>query len=182
MKYFFKHLCVINRHKFEVFKLCCKCGFPLRGLLHDLSKYSYTEFSESLKYIKLSNGKCSPLFMSKKDKGYSEAWLHHFGRNKHHYEYWYDPCAPIKSPIIPFKYMVEMICDRIAASKVYNKGNYDNSMPYNHFINDKSTFILNENLRGFLEEVFFKLKEDGEKVLNKKKLFKLYSKYVKKES
>ena len=52
MKYFIKHLNVVNRHRFEVFKLCCKCGFPLRGLLHDLSKYSYTEFSESIKYIK----------------------------------------------------------------------------------------------------------------------------------
>lgn len=182
MKYFIKHLNVVNRHRFEVFKLCCKCGFPLRGLLHDLSKYSYTEFSESIKYIKKSNGKKSPLAVCREENGYSKAWLHHFGRNKHHYEYWYDPCAKIKSPIIPFEYMVEMICDRIAASKTYNKKSYNNSMPYDYLSCDKSLFLLNEHLKAFLEDVFYQLKEDGEKVLNKKKLLKLYLKYTKNES
>lgn len=182
MKYFFKHLCVVNKHKFKVFILCCKCGFPLRGLLHDLSKFSYTEFSESVKYYKKANGKKSPLTVCKKENGYSKAWLHHFGRNKHHYEYWYDPCAPVKSPVIPFCYMVEMICDRIAASKTYNGSDYTNSMPYEHFLNDKTIFLLNDSLKDFLEEVFHQLSIDGEKILNKKKLYKLYLKHTKNES
>jgi hypothetical protein len=182
MKYFLKHLSVVNKHKLEVFKLCCKCGYPIRGIAHDLSKYSYTEFSESLKYIKKSNGKKSPLAVCKEENGYSKAWLHHFGRNKHHYEYWYDPCSKIKTPIIPFEYMVEMICDRIAASKIYNKGNYNNSMPYNHLMNDMSIHLLNPKLKDFLEEVFLNLKENGEKILNKKNLKKLYKKHTKNES
>ena len=115
MKYIFMHLHTVNRHRWEVFKLCTKCGFIWRGLTHDLSKYSIEEMSESIKYYKKSKGTYSPLLASKEDKGYSLAWLHHFGRNKHHFEYWYDYAAPVQTPIIPFKYMVEMVCDRITA-------------------------------------------------------------------
>ena len=78
--------------------------------------------------------------------------------------------------------MVEMICDRIAASKTYNKKSYNNSMPYDYLSCDKSLFLLNEHLKAFLEDVFYQLKEDGEKVLNKKKLLKLYLKHTKNES
>lgn len=183
MKYFFKHLGVVNRHRFEVFKLCCKCGFPVRGLLHDLSKYSYIEFSESVKYYKKSNGKYSPLAACKKENGYSKAWLHHFGRNMHHYEYWYDHSAPIKNPVMPFKYTVEMVCDRIAASKIYNGKNYKDSDPYNYLMKkdiDKTT--MNSSIKAFLEELFSDLARDGEKVLNKKNLLNLYLKHTKNES
>ena len=112
---FFKHLHKINTHRFKVFVLCCKCGIPFRGLMHDLSKYSPIEFFEGVKYY--TNGKHSPIIDCKKQNGYSKAWLHHKGRNKHHSEYWLDLAAPTKAPIIPFKYSVEMICDKIAASK-----------------------------------------------------------------
>ena len=53
-KYVVKHFCLVCRHKWVVFKLCCKIGVPWRGLVHDLSKFSPTEFSESVKYF---NGK-----------------------------------------------------------------------------------------------------------------------------
>lgn len=182
MKYFFKHLGVVSKHKYEVFKLCCKCGFPVRGLLHDLSKFSYTEFSESVKYYKKSKGKYSPLAACKKENGYSKAWLHHFGRNKHHYEYWYDYKAPIKSPVMPFKYTVEMVCDRIAASKIYNGKNYKDSDPYDYLIKDTEDTIMNLSIKCFLEELFSDLAKEGEKVLNKKNLLKLYLKHTEKES
>ena len=86
-----KHLILITKHKWVVFKLCCKVGIPWRGLVHDLSKYSPTEFFESIKYY---TGTHSPITGEKQDKGYSEAWLHHKGRNKHHSEYWIDYAAP----------------------------------------------------------------------------------------
>lgn len=182
MKYFFKHLHTINKHRFEVFKLCCKAGIPFRGFVHDLSKYSFEEMSESIKYYKESNGKFSPLSACKKDIGYSKAWLHHFGRNKHHFEYWYDYAAPIETPIIPYKYMVEMVCDRIAASKIYNGKKYDNSIPYKYFIDRKDTYKINSKMSNFLEEVLLKYKNDGESILNKKELLKIYNKHIKKES
>ena len=106
---FFGHLHTINKHRFKVFILCSKCGFKWRGLVHDLSKYSPTEFFEGVKYY--AGGKKSPIINCKNDIGYSKAWLHHKGRNKHHSEYWLDLATKTKAPIIPFNYSVEMICD-----------------------------------------------------------------------
>ena len=96
------HFNLVNKHRFKVFKLCCKAGIPFRGLMHDLSKYSITEFFESAKYY---NGGFSPISTCKKENGYSKAWLHHKGRNKHHHEYWYDYAAPDKAAVIPYKYL-----------------------------------------------------------------------------
>ena len=179
MKYFFKHLRVVRKHRFEVFKLCCKCGFIWRGLTHDLSKYSIEEIRESVKYYKKSKGKYSPLLAAKKDVGYSTAWLHHFGRNKHHFEYWYDYAAPVKTPIIPFKYMVEMVCDRIAACKIYNERHYDDSQSYKYFIERKDGYMINPKMSNFLEIVFKELKDNGEKILSKKHLKEIYDKCIK---
>ena len=93
-----KHFHTVNKHRFYVFKLSIKAGIPIRGVLHDLSKYSPTEFFEGVKYY---NGKRSPITICRQENGYSEAWLHHKGRNKHHYEYWYDYDAPENSPVMP---------------------------------------------------------------------------------
>ena len=95
------HFNLVNKHRFKVFKLCCKAGIPFRGLLHDLSKYSPTEFFESVKYYE---GSYSPITNCKKENGYSKAWLHHKGRNKHHYEYWYD-----YSDTLPEKFVKALI-------------------------------------------------------------------------
>lgn len=179
MKYILKHLSIVNRHRWEVFKLSIKVGIPFRGLLHDLSKYSFTEFSESVKYYKISKGEYSPILAAKKDLGYSRCWLHHKGRNPHHYEYWYDAAGPIKTPIIPLKYMLEMICDRIAASKTYNKKTYNNSMPLDYFNKEKKYMTMNPKLIDFVEEVFKELSKKGEVVLNKKNIKKIYLKHIK---
>ena len=84
---FFGHLKTITRHRHAVFIHCCKAGIPIRGLLHDLSKYSPDEFISGAKYYK---GTRSPNEEERAIYGYSKAWLHHKGRNKHHFEYWSD--------------------------------------------------------------------------------------------
>ena len=181
MNYFFCHLHTVNTHRFEVFKLCCKCGFVWRGLTHDLSKYSFEEFHESVKYYRKSKGKYSPLLAAKNTEGYSRAWLHHFGRNKHHFEYWYDYAAPVKTPIIPFKYMVEMVCDRIAASKVYNKKKYTDDISYKYFMERKDEYMIHPKMNKFLEIVFEDLKDNGEVILNKRHLKDIYDKCIKED-
>ena len=114
---FFKHLHKVNKHRFWVFYYCCKAGIPFRGLVHDLSKYSPIEFFESVKYY---NGKISPIDVCKKKNGFSMAWLHHKGRNKHHYEYWQDNFDKGGEALeMPDKYAVEMLCDYLAAGKAY---------------------------------------------------------------
>src|SRR5574344_479028 len=128
MRKFFGHLHTINKHRFIVLILCSKAGYFWLGLKHDLSKYSPTEFLEGVKYY--TDGKSSPIMNAKKDIGYSNAWLHHKGRNKHHHEYWFDYAAPLKAPVIPYKYTVEMICDMIAASKTYQGEKYTINKEY----------------------------------------------------
>ena len=117
-----KHFKTITHHKYLVMKGCFKVGLYKQGILHDMSKYSPSEFWVGIKYYQ---GNRSPNNAEREAIGYSSAWLHHKGRNKHHYEYWIDysikeisgGMAPAP---MPNKYIVEMLMDRIAACKVYN--------------------------------------------------------------
>ena len=119
MKKFFGHLKTVCIHKYYVFKFCCRAGIPWRGIKHDLSKFSPTEFFESVKYY---SGTRSPIDACKKDKGYSLAWNHHKGRNTHHWEHWVDNLGINPTPILmPYKDTVEMLCDYLGACKAYNK-------------------------------------------------------------
>ena len=112
------HLKTVHMHRSLVRKHCFACGLYLQGLTHDLSKYSPGELIPSIRYYQ---GYRSPYPYEKELKGYSMGWLHHKGRNLHHWEYWYDTFpdkgwVPVK---MPDKYLVESICDRIAACKSY---------------------------------------------------------------
>lgn len=113
-----KHLKKILVHKYWVFRYCCKAGIPVQGLLHDLSKFSPVEFFESVKYYQ---GDGSPIDACKKANGYSKAWLHHKGRNPHHYEYYIDNFDNGGEPLVmPYKYAVEMLCDYLGAGRAYS--------------------------------------------------------------
>ena len=176
VKNILKHLILITKHKWVVFKLCCKAGIPIRGLLHDLSKYSITEFSESIKYY---NGDHSPILEAKKDKGYSEAWLHHKGRNKHHPEYWYDVNAPQSTPVMPYKYTVEMLCDKMAAGIIYQGKKWTQDYQLNYWMKEKEIIKINDKLKNLCTEFFTEVSKYGiDKVLKKDKLKKLYKKYI----
>lgn len=110
-----KHFKTITYHKYLVMQGCFKVGLYKQGLLHDLSKYSPDEFIVGAKYFQ---GDRSPNNAEREAIGYSSAWLHHKGRNKHHYEYWIDystkaiagGMAPAPMPV---KYVVEMLMDRM---------------------------------------------------------------------
>lgn len=150
IKNIFLHFKTITYHRWLVFKLCLKSGEPWRGFVHDLSKYSPTEFFESVKYY---TGINSPITGAKKDKGYSKAWLHHKGRNKHHAEYWVDENAPDKNPVIPYKYAVEMVCDKLAAGMVYMGKNFTKEYELEYWIKEKEKTKINEKTAKFITEV-----------------------------
>lgn len=145
-----KHFKLITYHKWLVFKLCCKIGEPWRGFMHDWSKYSWTEFGESIKYY---NGNHSPIIEAKKANGYSKAWLHHKGRNKHHSEYWLDENAPEKTPIMPYEYAAEMICDKLAAGMAYQGKNFTNEYELKYWEEEKIKVRANEKIKDFVTEV-----------------------------
>lgn len=119
IKRFFGHLKTVLTHKHWVFYYASHLGYTWRGLVHDLSKLSPVEFFEGVKYW---TGKRSPILVAKEKTGISYAWLHHRGRNKHHYEYWIDKLDQGGVPHkIPFEYVVEMVCDWLAACRTYTK-------------------------------------------------------------
>ena len=170
-----KHFVTITKHRHLVMKLCFKMGLYKQGLLHDLSKYSYTEFSNSAKYYV---GTYSPTISERKEKGYSDIWMHHKGRNKHHYEYWFDfsnvekKYVPIK---IPIQYVKEMICDRIAASKVYLKDKYTKSSALEYFNRTYDRHEMHpetsELLKSWLELVSEKGENEAIKIIKKVKTY-----------
>ena len=125
---FFGHLKTVTKHKYWVWYYMHKCGHGWRGLWHDMSKFSPVEFFESVKYY---SGTRSPIDACKEDKGISMAWMHHKGRNPHHYEHWVDNFDKGGEPKeMPWKYKVEMICDYLAAGRAYMGKNFSYKAEY----------------------------------------------------
>lgn len=168
VKKFFKHLALVSRHKWRVFINCAKCGIVWRGLVHDLSKFSPTEFFESVKYY---HGSRSPLGVCREVNGYSNAWLHHKGRNKHHIEYWLDPECKVP-PLMPYKYAVECVCDKLAATRVYAGKNYSTSLPLNHWLRYGNKVEGNPKTMRFMEEIFVEVEKKGEDAVLSKEYMK----------
>lgn len=131
-----KHFKLITTHKYYVFRNCWKARLYWRGIKHDLSKYSPTEFFESVKYF---TGDKSPIDNCKKANGWSKAWMHHKGRNTHHYEYWQDNFDKGGQPLqMPYEDALEMICDYIAAGQAYMKKDFTYQGEYDWWLNKKS--------------------------------------------
>ena len=173
---FTKHISLVLKHKHQVFKNCKKCGIIWQGLIHDFSKFSPTELFESVKYFQ---GNRSPIPAARRDTGMSYAWLHHKGRNKHHIEYWLDGDCEVQ-PIMPYKYAVECICDKIAATKIYNGKEYSEDKPLSHWQRYGNRVKGNPKTMAFIEKVFQDLKAHGEKyVLNKHYMRKTYDEICK---
>lgn len=158
-----QHFRTITKHKMLVMKECFKVGLYRQGLLHDLSKYGFTEFKIGCQYYQ---GTRSPNNAEREDKGYSSAWLHHKGRNKHHYEYWIDygldGSKTLTGMKMPVKYVVEMFLDRIAASKVYKGEKYKDSAPLEYYMNGKAGDMMHPRTREILEKLLHMLAERGE--------------------
>lgn len=159
---FIKHFKTITHHRHEVIKNCFRVGIGFQGLFHDLSKYSYTEFRIGAKYYM---GTKSPNDCERSIFGFSSAWMHHKGRNKHHFEYWndYNPQThEIDSVKMPLKYMKEMLCDRIAASKTYLGDAYDDTEPLKYYRRSRAKNYMHPENAEMLEEWLTMLAGQGE--------------------
>ena len=156
------HFKTITTHKWVVMKECFKIGLYKQGLLHDMSKYGFTEFIQGCKNYQ---GTASPHLKERQKKGYSSAWLHHKGRNKHHFEYWTDYSVALRKVVpvkMPLRYVAEMFCDRVAASKIYNGENYDQHASIEYFNRGKGRRIIHPETSDLLEELLIMLSEKGE--------------------
>lgn len=168
----FKHFVTITRHRHAVMRLCFKCGLIRQGLCHDLSKYAPSEFWAGAKYYQ---GNRSPQAREREVLGYSAAWLHHKGRNKHHFEYWTDFADGRKVYVkMPPRYLAEMVCDRIAACKIYLKDKYTQDAALTYFETKTDKEGMHPETCMQLRYFLTLLKERGEK-----QLFKELKQFVK---
>ena len=166
------HFGTVCEHKWRVLINCARCGIFLRGLVHDLSKFSPEEFFESARFYQ---GNRSPIGVCRRTVGYSRAWLHHKGRNKHHIEYWTDPDCVIQ-PLMPYKYAVECVCDKLAATRTYLGRDYESDKPLWHWRKYGNKVAGNPLTMQFMDEVFCDVSEHGEGyVLSRKYMKKKYA-------
>ena len=157
-----QHFKTITKHRLLVLQGCAKVGLYWQGLTHDLSKYSPTEFWNGARYYQ---GTRSPNSAEREDKGYSEAWIHHKGRNRHHYEYWTDMNRQTKcyEPIpMPRKYLVEMVMDRRAACLTYEGKAYTPGSALNYFLKSRERELMHPQTRQELEYILTMLRDRGE--------------------
>lgn len=169
-----KHFMKINTHKFHVAKYCFAAGLYKQGITHDLSKFSPTEFLESIKYYQ---GDSSPILAAKDDMGYSLAWQHHKGRNLHHYEYWQDDFDHGGHPLkMPFRYALELVCDYLGAGEAYMGKSFSFKAEYDWWIDKKSKPIaMHPQTMAFVEAMLYEIKnENSTKPLRKEHAYQVY--------
>ena len=162
------HFKTITHHKLLVMQYCFRVGLIRQGLMHDMSKYSPTEFRVGAKYY---SGTRSPNAAEREELGYSTAWLHHKGRNKHHLAYWTDYGGRdmvLMGHPMPTRYMVELCLDRIAACRVYQGDAYTDASPYDYYQRSKdlrrtdASRFMHPETAALLDRWLLLLKERGE--------------------
>ena len=165
---FIGHFKTITGHKLLVMKYCFKVGLYRQGLMHDMSKYLPSEFLVGAKYYR---GFESPNNVERRETGVSSAWLHHKGRNRHHFEYWMDYGLDKDKGIVgmkmPEKYVAEMFCDRLAASKIYMGDKYYPEYPLEYFNRSRHRIIIHPETEAELEKMLIMLRDEGEEAVFK---------------
>ena len=161
--HFWQHLKTVQHHRRLVRQYCFRLGLYWQGLTHDLSKFSPVEFWAGVKHFQ---GDRSPNDAQRRDIGYSASWLHHKGRNRHHFEYWTDygmNGEGIVGVEMPKKYVAEMFCDRLAASKVYRGKDFRQGDPYDFFLYGKQKrLLMHPATSALLEKILLVLRDEGE--------------------
>lgn len=157
-----QHFKTITKHRWLVMCGCFRVGLYWQGFTHDLSKYSPAEFLKGAHYYQ---GTRSPNAAEREEKGYSEAWMHHKGRNRHHYEYWTDmnpKTQRYESVEMPRKYLVEMVMDRRAACMTYQGKNYTAASALNYLEKSKERSLIHPETLRQLEYILTMLRDEGE--------------------
>ena len=161
------HLHTVNRHRSLVRHYCLELGLVWQGLTHDISKYAPVEFLRGAKYYQ---GFRSPNDQERRETGISLAWLHHKGRNRHHFEYWIDYQVDDTGKVtfsgckMPKKYVAEMFCDRLAACRVYQGEQYTDASPWEYFQKSKDHIMIHPETCALLDRWLALLRDYGEAI------------------
>lgn len=144
----------VTVHKFWVAYYCFQLGLFWQGITHDLSKFSWTEIKGALKYWHPDK---SSLAYEKELNGYSETFLHHRGRNPHHYEYWIHSLDEGGVPAeMPRKYVLELICDYLAACRTYGG---DIRTEFDWWMKGEDKVKIHPKTKTFCRNVFWHIKQ-----------------------
>ncbi len=163
MHRFWGHLKTVARHRHLVLCGCFRVGLYRQGLCHDLSKFSPAEFWTGVRFYQ---GVRSPNAAEREARGYSAAWMHHKGRNRHHYEYWTDLNAQTRryEPVpMPRRYLAEMVMDRIAACRTYEGQNYTDASPLDYLLRACESGCMHPDTYRELHALLTMLRDRGEK-------------------
>lgn len=163
MQKFFGHLKTVTHHRHLVLCGCFRVGLYWQGLTHDLSKFSPLEFWTGVRYYQ---GTRSPNTAEREDIGYSTAWMHHKGRNRHHFEYWTDLSVRTHQyePVeMPPRYLAEMVMDRIAACKTYQGASYTDASPLEYLLRARESRFVHPATMAQLTLLLTMLRDSGER-------------------
>lgn len=156
-KKIFGHLSMVMRHRHYVRKACFAMGMPLRGIKHDLSKYSFAEFWPSVRYY---DGKRSPVLNEREHNGgFSLIWVHHRCHNAHHWEHWLSSPSDgektfmLRAAKMPYGAVIESICDAIGAGKAYEKKNWRPSHEAEYFSRNIGHRVYHPETKALVEEL-----------------------------
>ena len=178
---FFKHLKVVLKHKHNVLRYASKLGIFWTGLVHDLTKFSPTEFNRSVKYF---DGRRSPTIIERKSHdNFSYICVAHTGRNKHHWQYWVDYTRDdIVVNVIPYKHALEYVADVLSASKVYNPKDFTLMVAHDYFKEHSKTYLMHPATKEFILWTIKEAYDNGfkavKKSITKHKYEEIKSKYT----
>ncbi|MFA7120242.1 MAG: DUF5662 family protein [Bacilli bacterium] len=129
------YLGYVLRHKWYVLGAAWELGIPLRGLLHDLSKFRPSELIPYARYFYEPDGSPRIRQEEKKtgyyqaagsgDPDFDRAWLLHQHRNPHHWQHWLlrlDDGGVSRPLRMPPEYVLEMVADWKGASLAQGYG------------------------------------------------------------
>jgi len=153
MKKYIKYFLTITKHKYYVGVECLRRGLYFQAILHDMSKFSLSEFIISSRYWGGNSRQ-----REESESEYKFAWLHHIHQNKHHWEHWVitEDGKP-KALKMPQKYVLEMLCDWIGAGKAYKNEEWTPREPLDFYRNGEGEkMVLHQDTRRHFE---FLLKE-----------------------
>ena len=139
---YFKYVMI---HKKNVLIACWKRGLYVHGIFHDASKFSPKEFKH---YAMNFYGAPHTISEEEREQAFKQAWNHHLHNNPHHWQHWVLNGVPLP---IPFKHVVEMLCDWEAMGKVFN----DTTRGF--YYSEKDKMNLHEDTQLLIEETINEL-------------------------
>jgi len=154
---YWSHLKYTTRHKYYVLIECIKEGIILRGITHDLSKFTPSEFSGYANFFFYKNGSKKSNTHNNSDeikKAFDMAFDHHQNSNDHHWRSYisdgrYDNSMTFIREM-PHDAAIEMVCDWIGAAKA----NYENEpdIPLPWYKKNRHKMLLHTHTRKLIEE------------------------------